>query len=25
MALYVDSEIGQLKQVMLHEPGLELD
>ena len=25
MALHVDSEVGQLKQVMLHEPGLELD
>ncbi len=23
--LHVDSEVGQLKQVMLHEPGLELD
>jgi len=25
MALHVDSEVGHLKQVMLHEPGLELD
>jgi len=25
MPLHVDSEVGQLKQVMLHEPGLELD
>ncbi|MCB0918337.1 MAG: arginine deiminase [Actinobacteria bacterium] len=25
MRLHVDSEVGQLKQVMLHEPGLELD
>ncbi len=25
MTLHVDSEVGQLKQVMLHEPGLELD
>jgi arginine deiminase len=25
MSLHVDSEVGQLKQVMLHEPGLELD
>jgi arginine deiminase len=25
VALHVDSEVGQLKQVMLHEPGLELD
>ena len=24
MTLHVDSEVGQLKQVMLHEPGLEL-
>jgi arginine deiminase len=25
MPLHVDSEVGQLKKVMLHEPGLELD
>ncbi len=25
MPLHVDSEVGHLKQVMLHEPGLELD
>ncbi|MDP4015099.1 MAG: arginine deiminase [Candidatus Nanopelagicales bacterium] len=25
MVLHVDSEVGKLEQVMLHEPGLELD
>jgi len=25
MPLHVDSEVGQLKKVMVHEPGLELD
>ena len=25
MTLHVDSEVGHLKKVMLHEPGLELD
>ena len=24
MTLHVDSEVGQLKQVIIHEPGLEL-